>query len=59
VSGLKTGLTIAVYSVNRDTGERREIKPRKRYPGEELHAESLPRYGYEPCLCPRCKENNW
>jgi hypothetical protein len=57
VSGLKTGITITVYSVNRDTGERREIKPKRRYDGEKLSAISLPRYGYEPCLCPRCKEN--
>jgi hypothetical protein len=59
VSGLKTGITIAVYSVNRETAARREIKPKRHYHGEKLHAESLPRYGYEPCLCPRCKGNNW
>jgi hypothetical protein len=59
VSGLKTGITIAVYSVNRDTGERQETKPKQHYPGEKLDAFSLPRYGYEPCLCPQCKGNAW
>jgi hypothetical protein len=32
VSGLKTGITIAVYAVNRETGARQEIKPKQHYP---------------------------
>jgi hypothetical protein len=58
VSGLKTGITIAVYSVNRDTGERQEIKPEQHYHGEKLTSWNLARHRYEPCLCPQCKENN-
>jgi hypothetical protein len=54
VSGLKTGVTIAMYSVNRDTGERREIKPSQHYHGEKLTSWSLTRYRYEPCHCEQC-----
>jgi hypothetical protein len=54
VSGLKTGITIAVYSVNRATGAWQEIKPKRYCHGEKLTSWNLARYRYEPCCCEQC-----
>jgi hypothetical protein len=54
VSGCRTGITIAVYAINRETGERREIKPSKHYDGEKLTTWSASRHVLEPCHCREC-----
>jgi hypothetical protein len=54
VSGLNTGITIAVYAIDRETGARREIKPPKHFDGEKLTMCDPARYLYEPCRCENC-----
>jgi hypothetical protein len=54
VSGLNTGISIAVYAVNRETGDRRDIKPKKHFDGEKLTGYDPKRYMYEPCRCKKC-----
>jgi hypothetical protein len=53
VSGLKTGITIAVYAISCE-GDRRVIKPPKHFDGEKLTAWDPTKYVYEPCRCKMC-----
>jgi hypothetical protein len=52
VSGLNSGITIGVYLVSRETGERRVIKPTKHFDGEKLTAWDPTKF--EPCRCKMC-----
>lgn len=52
---MDAGITIAVYAIDRETGVRREIKPKRYFDGEELTMFDSARYVYEPCSCKKCE----
>jgi hypothetical protein len=55
VSGVKAGISIGVYAVSLENGERRVIKPTQHFDGEKLTGYDPTRYVYEPCRCEKCE----